>query len=292
MCRAISSDLPAPSSIAFKRGANHLMSTIAFLGAGAMGEALMRGVIEARVYQPQEIVAFDLAGQRLREIGETLGVRTAQNGESAAREADVVLLAVKPQAVAGTLEPLRETLKTSQTLISIAAGISTQRLESFFAEPVACVRVMPNTPCLVGEAASAICAGSHARQEHVAQAHRIFDAVGITLDVPESMLDAVTGLSGSGPAYVYVFIEALSDAGVKMGLPRDVATRLAAQTVRGAAQMILETNQHPGVLKDAVASPGGTTIAGLHALENGAFRGVVINAVEAATQRSRELGAK
>lgn len=268
------------------------MSTIAFLGAGAMGEALMRGLIEARIYAPQEIVAFDLAAQRLQEIGAALDVCVATSGEEGVRDADVVLLAVKPQAVADTLEPLRETLGAHQTLISIAAGVSTARLESFFAQDVPCVRVMPNTPCLIGKAASAICAGKNADESHVAQAHRIFDSVGIALDVPETMLDAVTGLSGSGPAYVYVFIEALSDAGVKMGLPRDVATRLAAQTVSGAAQMILETGQHPGALKDAVSSPAGTTIAGLHALETGAFRGVVMNAVEAATQRSRELGAK
>lgn len=291
------------------------MSTIAFLGAGAMGEALMRGLIEARVYAPREIVAFDVAAQRLQEIASALGVRVAASGEEACRYADVVLLAVKPQAVASTLEPLSATLgapqpkkklkpsetqaretqargtnKGDQTLISIAAGVSTQRLESFFTHAVPCVRVMPNTPCLVGEAASAICAGAHANEKHIAQAHRIFDAVGIAFDVPETMLDAVTGLSGSGPAYVYLFIEALSDAGVKMGLPRAIATRLAAQTVRGSAQMILETKQHPGALKDAVSSPGGTTIAGLHALENGAFRGVVMNAVEAATKRSRELG--
>ncbi|MDF2440929.1 MAG: pyrroline-5-carboxylate reductase, partial [Abditibacteriota bacterium] len=149
--------------------------------------------------------------------------------------------------------------------------------------------VMPNTPALVGAAASAICLGRFANQTHRAQAHRIFDAVGLAVDVEEKLLDAVTGLSGSGPAYVYVFIEALSDAGVRAGLPRDVATRLAAQTVLGSARMVLETGTHPGVLKDMVTSPGGTTIAGLHALEQNAFRGAVIDAVQAATQRSKEL---
>ena len=181
-------------------------------------------------------------------------------------------------------------LTPEQTLVSIAAGVTTQQLESYFETDVPCVRVMPNTPALIGQAAAAIALGAHADAEHAKLAHRIFDVMGLAIDVPEKLLDAVTGLSGSGPAYVYVFIEALSDAGVKMGLPRDVATQLAAQTVAGAAQMVLQTGKHPGVLKDMVTSPGGTTIAGLHALEDGAFRGVVIDAVEAATERSRELG--
>jgi pyrroline-5-carboxylate reductase len=226
----------------------------------------------------------------LQTLAQELGVRAAPDVASAATGSDVVLLAVKPQTVGDALEPLRGVLTAQQTLISIAAGVTTRQIEAHFDAPVPCVRVMPNTPALIGQAASAIALGARADSSHAQQAHRIFDVTGLAIDVPEKLLDAVTGLSGSGPAYVYVFIEALSDAGVKMGLPRDVATQLAAQTVAGAAQMVLQTGKHPGVLKDMVTSPGGTTIAGLHALESNAFRGAVIDAVEAATQRSRELG--
>ena len=250
----------------------------------------MRGLLNASVYAPEEIVAFDVDGARLQSLAQELGVRTASDVVAAAREAKIVVLAVKPQTISAALEPLRAILGSQHTLISIAAGVSTSQLESHFEAEIACVRVMPNTPALIGQAASAIAPGAHATSTHIQAAHRIFDVMGLAIDVPEKLLDAVTGLSGSGPAYVYVFIEALSDAGVKMGLPRDVATQLAAQTVAGAAQMVLQTGKHPGVLKDMVTSPGGTTIAGLHALEEGAFRGVVIDAVEAATNRSRELG--
>jgi pyrroline-5-carboxylate reductase len=265
------------------------MSSLAFLGAGAMGEALMRGLLDARVYQPAQLVAYDAATTRLHEVAERFGIRAATSPVELVSDAEVLLLAVKPQVLSAALEPLRNVLTPQQTVISIAAGVTTAQIESCFAAPIPVVRVMPNTPALVNRAASAICLGAHAEETHREQAHRIFDAVGEAVDVEEKLLDAVTGLSGSGPAYVYVFIEALSDAGVRMGLPRDVATRLAAQTVLGSAQMVLETGQHPGTLKDMVTSPGGTTIAGLHALERNAFRGAVIDAVEAATQRSQEL---
>lgn len=265
------------------------MSTIAFLGAGAMGEALIRGLIQAQVYNAAEITAFDVDSAKVQSLADSQGIQAAPSAEAAAQKADVLLVAVKPQIFESALAPLRDVMQPTQTVISIAAGISTKRLEACFSQPVPCVRVMPNTPCLVGQAASAICLGSHAGEAQKAAAHRIFDAVGLAVDTDEKLIDAVTGLSGSGPAYVYVFIEALSDAGVKMGLARDVATRLAAQTVLGAAQMVVETGQHPGVLKDMVASPGGTTIAALHSLEQNAFRGAVIDAVEAATKKSREL---
>jgi pyrroline-5-carboxylate reductase len=265
------------------------MATIAFLGAGAMGEALMRGLIEAGSYAPQDIAAFDSDAARLKGVADALGITAGRDAASTVRDVPVVLLAVKPQAIGAALQPLRDAFHAGQTLISIAAGVTTAQLESHFAAAVPCVRVMPNTPCLVGCAASAISLGAHADASHRAIAHRVFDAVGIAVDVEEKLLDAVTGLSGSGPAYVYLFIEALSDAGVKMGLSRDVATRLAAQTVGGAAQMVLETGKHPGSLKDMVTSPAGTTIAGVHALEKNGFRGAVMDAVQAATERSREL---
>ena len=254
-----------------------------------MGEALMRGLIKAEVYAPQDIIVFDVAAARLQSIAAELGVVTAPDSAAAVSQADEILVAIKPQVITPALQPLRDVLTPQQTLISIAAGVTTAQLESHFAQPVPCVRVMPNTPCLVGQAASAICLGRHADESHRAVAHRIFDAVGLAVDVDEKLIDAVTGLSGSGPAYVYLFIEALSDGGVKMGLPRDVATRLAAQTVLGAAQMVLETGQHPGALKDQVTSPGGTTIAGLHALESKAFRGTVMDAVQVSAERARAM---
>ena len=253
-----------------------------------MGAALVRGLLKAEVYTPPDIALFDTDTTRVEEFAHEIGAHFVARAEDLARY-DAIVLAVKPQVVNEALQPLVRVLEARHVLISIAAGVTTTQLEALLQNDVPVVRVMPNTPALVGEGASAICLGAHANETHRAVAHKIFGAVGTAVDVPEHLLDAVTGLSGSGPAYVYVFIEALSDAGVKMGLPRDVATKLAAQTVKGAAQMVLETGQHPGVLKDMVTSPGGTTIAGLAALENGALRGTVIKTVEAATQRSREL---
>ena len=263
--------------------------TIAFLGAGAMGAALMRGLIAAGVYKPQDIITYDVDAVRAQALAGELGCRSATSPEEACRDADVILAAIKPQIMLTALRPLRDVLGSGQILISIAPGLSTAQLEVCFSSPVPVLRVMPNTPALVGQGAAAICRGVHATEEHQALGRRIFGAVGLAVDVEEKLLDAVTGLSGSGPAYVYVFIEALSDAGVRMGLSRDSATRLAAQTVLGAAQMVLETGQHPGFLKDQVTSPGGTTIAGLHELERHGMRGAVMDAVQAATQRAQEL---
>ena len=262
---------------------------IAFLGAGAMGTALMRGLIAAQVYAPSEITAYDVNTARVRELAAELGIVGADSPTLAAQGADVLLAAIKPQIMFEALAPLRDALTPQHTLISIAPGISTKQLEAAFSQPIPVLRVMPNTPSLVGQGASALASGAHARDEHRALARRIFSAVGLAVEVDEKLLDAVTGLSGSGPAYVYIFIEALSDAGVRVGLPRDVATQLAAQTVLGAAQMVLETGTHPGALKDQVTSPGGTTIAGLHELERHGLRGAVMDAVQAATQRAREL---
>lgn len=266
------------------------IESLAFLGAGAMGEALMRGLLEAQVLEPAQISAFDPATDRLRELAARLQIR-ALDDASEVGAAQAILLAVKPQVLAPALEPLRD-LEASHTIISIAAGVTTGAIEACFSSEVPVVRVMPNTPALVNRAASAIAPGRFAREENLAIARTIFGAVGLVVDAAEKDLDAVTGLSGSGPAYVFAFIEALADGGVRAGLSRDVALKLAAQTVMGSAQMVLETGRHPGELKDMVASPGGTTIVGLHALEQKAFRGAVMDAVVAASQRSRELGGK
>ena len=261
-----------------------------FLGAGAMGEALLRGALAAKAFAPEDIGAFDTDAARVQKLADELGIKPVEDVAEAASEFNAIVLAVKPQTIEAALRPLREILTEKQTLISIAAGVSTESLESHFTNRIPVVRVMPNTPALIGQAASALCLGAHADESHRAAAHQLFDAVGLAVDVDETQIDAVTGVSGSGPAYVYLFIEALSDGGVKMGLPRGVATKLAAQTVLGAAQMVLETGTHPGALKDMVTSPGGTTIAAIHALESGAFRGLVMDAVETATRRAREMG--
>lgn len=266
------------------------MPTLTFLGAGAMGEALSRGLIAAKLYAPADITFFDIDQARVSSLAQTLGARAAASAFEAASGADAILVAVKPQHIESALEPLRTEISTNQLVMSIAAGVSTARLEACFNNEVPVVRVMPNTPALVGAAATAVCRGRFAGAEELAIAKNIFEAVGICVEADEKLLDAVTGLSGSGPAYVFNFIEALADGGVRAGLSRDVAMKLAAQTVMGSAQMVLETGEHPGVLKDRVASPGGTTIAGLHELERGGFRGIVMDAVVAASERSRELG--
>jgi len=263
-------------------------SRIAVIGSGAMGSALIRGALRAGVYSPQEIVAHDIDEQRLVALSEECGITTTPSLDDAVMGAETVLLAVKPQVISEVFEDLTPVIRTDQLVISIAAGVPTSRIEEALGN-IPVIRVMPNTPCLVGASASALAPGRHATPEHMRVAMELFGAVGVAVEVPEDQLDAVTGLSGSGPAYVYLIIEALSDAGVRCGLPRDVSTSLAAETVLGAAKMVLETKEHPGRLKDQVASPGGTTIAGLHQLELHGVRGAIYDAVCAAVERAREL---
>ncbi len=263
---------------------------LAIIGAGAMGEALASGLLRAGIIEASRLTLADVDESRLQAVANRLGVATTSSNREAVRDAEVVVLAVKPQIVQAAMTELASEWPADRLMISLAAGVKTVTLEGFLQAGAPVVRVMPNTPALVGQAATAICRGTHATENHRQVAHALFGAVGLAVDCDEKLLDAVTGLSGSGPAYVYVFIEALSDAGVEQGLPRDVAAKLAAQTVLGAAQMVLQTGQHPGALKDLVTSPGGTTIHGLHALEDGAFRGTVMAAVAAATRRAKELG--
>jgi pyrroline-5-carboxylate reductase len=263
---------------------------LAFIGGGNMAEALLKGFLAARLFPPESLGVSDVREDRLALLARSYGVRTTLDNGTAAREADILILAVKPQVIHPVVEGLRTAVSPTTLLVSIAAGVSTAALEAHFSHPTRVVRVMPNTPALVLEGASALAPGRHANEEDVALVQRLFNAVGAAVVVAESLMDAVTGLSGSGPAYVFVMIEALADAGVRAGLAREVAQALAAQTLRGAARMVLETGMHPGALKDMVASPAGTTIAGLHALERGGLRGVLMDAVEAAARRSRELG--
>jgi pyrroline-5-carboxylate reductase len=263
---------------------------LALIGGGNMGEAILKGLIAAELIKPQQVTVTDIVETRLAFLRETYAVRALADNATAAMQADLIILAVKPQDIAQTIEGLAPVVDDQKVVISIAAGVPTAKIEAAFAKPVRVVRVMPNTPALVLAGAAGLCAGSQAKPEDLDIARTLFDALGRTVVVSEYLMDAVTGLSGSGPAYIFVLIEALADGGVKMGLTREAALTLAAQTVYGSAKLLLETGLHPGELKDRVTSPAGTTIAGLHALEERAFRGTVIAAVERATLRSRELG--
>ena len=263
---------------------------VGFIGAGQMAIALARGLVSSGFTTAENIIAGDpFPAARSRFESETGGT-TAETNADVISNSEILILAVKPQMMDTVLDFVKPDVTTDHLVISIAAGVSLDSLSSGLGSDRRIVRVMPNTPCLVGQSASGFSLGDNATAADSAVVLQLLSAVGFAVQVPEHLLDAVTGLSGSGPAYAYQIIEALSDGGVRMGLPRDVATKLAAQTLLGAATMVLETGQHPGALKDAVTSPGGTTIAGIHALETGGLRGCLMNAVEAATRRSKELG--
>ena len=264
--------------------------TIGFLGAGKMATALARGFIHAQLVGPKDIVAADPVAAARKHFADEIGTAPGASNLAVATAAAVLILAVKPEQCPGVLAELRNKFTDHHLLISIAAGVTLAKLEDALPAGARVIRVMPNTPALVGAGASAFALGKSATAADGELAKKLLSAVGIVFQVKESLLDAVTGLSGSGPAYVYQFIEALSDGGVAAGLPSDVATNLAAQTVLGAAKMVLETGQHPGALKDQVTSPGGTTIEGLHELEKGRLRAIVMSAVRAATEISKKLG--
>ncbi|MBZ0168339.1 pyrroline-5-carboxylate reductase [Candidatus Methylomirabilis lanthanidiphila] len=264
--------------------------TIGFIGSGNMAEAMIRGLLEAKLVTADQIIASDIVEARRQQIHLRYDVETVTEGRDVGLKASILILAVKPQDMEGALHGIAASVDQTKTVISVAAGITIAFIAERLPAGVRIVRAMPNAPALVLAGAAGIAKGEHATAEDLQIAEVIFAAVGKTVVVEEKHLDAVTGLSGSGPAYVFLLIEALTDAGVKVGLARDVAGLLAAQTVLGAAKMVLESGRHPAELKDTVASPGGTTIAGLYALERGGLRGILIEAVEAATSRSRELG--
>ncbi len=264
--------------------------TVGFIGAGRMATALAQGLISAGFVSADRVVATDVVPAALDIFAEQTTARVVASTSAVISESDVVFLAVKPQQMTQVLQVLSTLLEDRHLIISIAAGLSLSVYEKALGADCRIIRVMPNTPCLVGACAAGFSIGGSATAEDSKLVEAMLATVGIAVQVDEKLLDAVTGLSGSGPAYAYQIIEALSDGGVRVGLPRDIATKLAAQTLLGAARMVLETGQHPGELKDAVTSPGGTTIAGLHALESGGLRGTLMNAVQAATQRSKELG--
>jgi len=263
---------------------------IGIIGAGVMGAALSRGLIQASAAPAGCIVLSDPHAGHLSALRESLGVSTTPSNAEVARQSDIVVLAVKPQTIPPVLVEIGDWMRADQLLISIAAGVRIASIEDSLDAPVPVIRAMPNTAAQVNLAATAYCRGTHVDDSHMACAGAIFRSIGETVEVDERMMDAVTALSGSGPAYVYLMIEALVDGGVKVGLPRDLAHQLAAQTVFGAARMVQVTGRHPAELKDMVATPSGTTITALAALEHSGFRAALIDAVERAAQRAAELG--
>jgi len=267
---------------------------VGIVGGGQMGSALVKGMLRARLTTHERIVVADVLEAARERLQKETGVRTTDRAAEALTGADIVILAVKPQAMAQALAPLAGKVAAKQTVLSIMAGVTTRRIEEQLAgkgKRVHVVRAMPNTPALIGECMAAICPGAEATDRDMDRAERVLSAVGKVVRVDEKHMDAVTGLSGSGPGYVYTVIEALADGGVKVGLPKPLALTLAAQTVVGAAKMVIETGAHPAVLRDQVTSPGGTTIAGLHAMEASGLRNALMSGVEAAAKRSKELGA-
>jgi pyrroline-5-carboxylate reductase len=261
---------------------------VGFLGAGRMATALARGWLAAALVRPDGLHASDPAPAAREAFAAATGRPAGADNRAVVAASDLLVLAVKPQSMAGLLAEVRPHLR-DQLVVSVAAGVTLRQLADGLGPACRLVRVMPNTPCLVGASASGYTPGPSATADDAALVGRLMNAVGKALPVPESLLDAVTGLSGSGPAFVYVVIEALTDGGVRVGLPREAAATLAAQTVFGSAKMVLETGTHPAALKDMVASAGGTTIAGLHALERGGLRAALMDAVEAAARRAAEL---
>jgi pyrroline-5-carboxylate reductase len=264
---------------------------IAFIGTGNMGEALVSGLIVSGSSEPKNIICTDIRESNLADIKAKYKVRTTTNNMKAVSEADIVIYAVKPQIMATVLTETAAKLDMSKLVISIAAGVPLAAIESCVNKDLRLIRVMPNIAAFVKESASAIAAGAHATKEDIELAMQIFNSIGKSIFLKENyLMDAITGLSGSGPAYIFLIVDALADAGVKVGLSRQESIFLATQTILGAAKLLLETQEHPSQLKDKVTSPGGTAIAGLATLESGGLRTTLINAVEAATNRSKELG--
>lgn len=263
---------------------------IAFVGAGQMGSALIRGLVKAGFCEPARILAFDTRQEALKPLLLELGIQAASCAAEVGEKASTVVLAVKPQDVPRALEELAPALGPGHLLISIAAGVPLRFLQARLSPGVRLVRAMPNTPCLLGMGCSALAQGSHATAQDMDRAKAVFKAVGEVVELSEELMDAVTALSGSGPAYLFLFAEALVEAGVRMGIPWSAARSLVLHTIRGACEMLMTSPEHPARLREQVSSPGGTTLAGLGALEKGGFKGLLYQAVEEATQRGRELG--
>jgi pyrroline-5-carboxylate reductase len=254
-----------------------------------MGGILLQAFLRSGLFKPEDLVATVAHEARARQLAKQLGISVTTHNKKAAADADVILLGVKPQQMGDVVRGIAKSLKPGALLISFAASVKTGAIEKAAGGKVSVVRAMPNTPAKLGEGITALCRGSFASAEQLALAQKIFTTVGRTVIVDEKHMDAVTGLSGSGPAFIYIILEALAEAGVNVGLPRDIATLLAAQTTYGAAKMVLETGSHPALLKDEVTTPAGCTVDGIHALEEGGLRITLIQAVKRASERAKEL---
>jgi len=266
--------------------------TIGFIGTGNMGEALIAGLLKARFTTPEKIMVFDSDRERLRFIQKKYGIKKASDNHHLSRQCDPLLLCVKPQSMKEVIEEIADALDPSKLIISIAAGVPLYAIETYARKQLRLIRTMPNINVLIQEGASAIAPGNLATDEDLKLAKAIFDCVGKSIIVHEPLMDAVTGISGSGPAYIFLIIEALTDAGVHLGMTRAQALALVTQTVMGSVKHLSNKGEHPALLREKVTSPGGTTAAGLYKLEEGGLRKILIDAVIAATQRSKELGDK
>lgn len=262
---------------------------LCFIGGGNMAEAMIKGLLRKKTATPEQIIVSEPQKERVQFLLNTYHVQVVSDNCLALQKSDIIILAVKPQVMKAVLQEISSMVTDQHLIVSIAAGISIPFIVSYLGEDKRIIRTMPNTPAQIGEGAIALCAGGNAAPGDLQVAQTLFNAVGSTVTIEEKLMDAVTGLSGSGPAYIFLIIEALIDGGVKMGLPRATARSLVLQTIIGASRMVLETGEHPGTLKDMVTSPGGTTITGLHLLEEKGVRAALMNAVAAATERSREL---
>ena len=262
---------------------------VAFLGLGKMGGILLQALLKKNLLSPTNTVATVRHPERAQKLSQELGISVTTDNRQAAQQSDLVLLCVKPQTVREVTEEIAGEMTPGKQLISIAASVPTRYIEEILDSEVPVVRAMPNTPCVIGFGMTGLCKGKFADESHLDIAKTLFDSVGMTVTVEEKRMDAVTGLSASGPAFIYIILESLAEGGVKVGLPRDVATLLAAQTAQGAARMVLETGQHPALLKDAVTTPAGCTVDGIMELEEGKLRVTLIKAVVKATERAKEL---
>ena len=266
--------------------------TIGFIGCGNMAQAMIRGMVFNHAASPESVIVSDADSAKAHGFAKSLGIRAAGSNSDVAKESDILFLAVKPQIYPAVIEEIRNDVMPSAVIVTIAAGQSIDVTEQRFGRPIKLIRAMPNTPAMVGEGVLAACRGEHVTDEEWGFGMKLLSCMGMAEEMPERLMDAVTGLSGSSPAFVFLFLEALADAGVRGGLPRVTAQRFAAQTVLGSAKLALETGKHPGELKDMVTSPAGTTIEGVAALEKNAFRSAVMEAVEAAIQKSKSFHQK
>ncbi len=262
---------------------------LGLIGVGNMGTALLKGVLSSNTIEKEKTVIYDVREEVIKNRIQEFNVKAVGSNTELVQQVKFIIIAVKPQNIDSVLEEIGPKLSEDQILISIAAGVTLDYIKKYISKNIGLIRVMPNTPALVGEGASAIAYNNNVTENDLKYVKKVLNSVGKVVELEEKHIDAVTGLSGSGPAYVFVMIEALADGGVKMGLPRNIALKLAAQTVLGSAKMVIETGMHPGELKDMVASPGGTTITALHEIEKGKLRATLISAVEAATLKSKSL---